>query len=670
MPAVSFLTERRALVAILALAFLIFAPTLANGFTLDDVFLAQGTDPQGNPDPILDGLRAPWWYFGERYWEGTNTTTVLYRPVTILSFALIYNLIAAPFLPAAAEALPQHLANVLLHTLAVLLVWRWLKALGVASTAALLGAAVFSTCGVHSEVVAGIVGRAELLALVLGLQGVLLFLRGRSKLAGVAFFFAFCSKESALAWAPFLVCHLLAQRWLAGEVATLAAVLRTHARALAVAIGPALALFFVLRGIAVAEVEHTRILYQENPLAHVDALTRVLTAIKIVGFGAFQTFLPSALSSVYGPGSFTLATTPADLTFFTPVLWLALWLAAALAWRRTQPLLFLSAAAFFGFAFLTSNIPFAIGTIFAERLLYAPSLGACLLAALLVSAPQLARMRTPLLVALLLGCAAHAAVIVTRNGAWRDNLTLFTTDADRFPRNAELQVKAAAVVVNTDEPRALRYLERAIAADPELPTAYGLRARIHQRHGDVAAADADYRRTLACRLAVESGEYARAGGDFMRYLMTTGRNNEAYILARTLLERDPDLYLARLAQLDLAAGAIPVDEYAALLDAAARRHAGDPRIGLRMAVFAYENKRGLAGNPSALSEALANVLHAVPANELDQPSGVRGRTYLAEILVEQGRPTAARPWLEGLLRSRALTPEWRARVEALAQRAK
>ena len=53
----------------------------------------------------------------------------------------------------------------------------------------------------HTEVVAGIVGRGELFAFVFGAAATLAYSRARPRLvlAGLAFFAAFCSKESALA---------------------------------------------------------------------------------------------------------------------------------------------------------------------------------------------------------------------------------------------------------------------------------------------------------------------------------------------------------------------------------------------------------------------------------------------------------------------------------------
>ena len=83
------------LAALLTLA--VFVPSVANGFTLDDT-LAQSVTPTaqsapGQANPVITGWRAPWAHFGERYWEGYENGSVLYRPVTMWSYALTYNLV-------------------------------------------------------------------------------------------------------------------------------------------------------------------------------------------------------------------------------------------------------------------------------------------------------------------------------------------------------------------------------------------------------------------------------------------------------------------------------------------------------------------------------------------------------------------------------------------------
>jgi hypothetical protein len=74
---------------------------------------------------------------------------------------------------------------------------------------------------------------------------------------------------------------------------------------------------------------------------------------------------------------------PADLGFVCSVVVLGGWLVLGLVCARRQPLLFLSAAMFLGFSFIGSNVLFAIGTNFGERLFYMPSLAISVLCVLL-----------------------------------------------------------------------------------------------------------------------------------------------------------------------------------------------------------------------------------------------------------------------------------------------
>ena len=108
------------------------------------------------------------------------------------------------------------------------------------------------------------------------------------------------------------------------------------------------------------------------------------------------------------------------------------------------PLLFLSVAFFFGFSFITSNVPFAIGTIFGERLYYIPSLGVCMLPALLL--PRLPVLgRRILIAACVAWMAANVVVDVQRSFVWRDNKTLILNDVVAQPNSASVQNKAATM---------------------------------------------------------------------------------------------------------------------------------------------------------------------------------------------------------------------------------
>lgn len=482
---------------------------------------------------------------------------------------------------------------------------------------------------------------------------------------------SFCSKESALAWAPFLPCHLLARAWLAGRADGLGEVWRRHGRAMLLAVVPAIVAFFTLRHFATSDVRGVfTVSYEENPLAYADLLTRWFTAVYLAGVGLLKCVVPTSLSSLYGPGVFPAIGSPAHLGFLVAALGLGAWLAAALVWRRRAPLLFLSACAFFGFLFLVSNLPFAIGTIFAERLYYQPSLGVCLLPAALLASPRLpALLRQLVTASLLIGAIGHAAVVVIRNGVWRDNTTLFLTDAERLPQSADLQAKAGYVLIDQDPDRAMGYFERCVAIDPDMPGAWASIARIHERRGNLEMAERNYRRALQCRHVEASGTQARTVEDLVRVLIAGKQPDQAVEFCRTTLQQLPGHYFARLAMLDLTYGKVAPNEMGAMLMDAVRRFPEDARIRLREAIFAHDVGQKTPAELTRIAQSLAENFARLPEHERRDAAGIRAQLYLGEIYVALGQKAAARPYLQGLLQMRELSPQARERAQVLLAKA-
>jgi tetratricopeptide (TPR) repeat protein len=157
-------------------------------------------------------------------------------------------------------------------------------------------------------------------------------------------------------------------------------------------------------------------------------------------------------------------------------------------------------ASFLGLGFITSNLAFATGTIFAERLYYAPSLGVCALVAFgfdrLLSVQP--RRLAPALGVACIWALGSVSVVLARNGAWRDSATLFLVEARNQPRSADMLVKAAGVLRAVGEAdadrQAIAYLERALALVAEYPHALRERAALHLRRGAFDRALADYTR--------------------------------------------------------------------------------------------------------------------------------------------------------------------------------
>jgi hypothetical protein len=193
---------------IFAVAFLLYANTLTHGFVLDDAIVI--TDNMYTQQGVkgVGGILSKDTFFGFFKVEGKETLVSggRYRPMTLVIFAFLYQLVgASPFI--------FHFLTVLLFAATCVLFYHTLLLLfGGASNdrAALLAwlaAVLFAVHPIHTEVVANIKGCDEIVTL-LGSLATLYFVvkaydTGLSKwkiLAGITFFLACLSKENAAAF--------------------------------------------------------------------------------------------------------------------------------------------------------------------------------------------------------------------------------------------------------------------------------------------------------------------------------------------------------------------------------------------------------------------------------------------------------------------------------------
>jgi tetratricopeptide (TPR) repeat protein len=552
-------TERRLLALALAAAFAVHASSLGNGYTMDDSLLAAPVRPDGSRNEIVGELQGLGDYFTSHYWRGTYAASDLYRPITVLSFAVGNALGGAPL---------HHLMNVLLHVLCAGLTWLLVRRVA-SDRAAVLGALVFGVHALHSEVVAGVVGRAELLAFAFGAGGALLATSGRWRCLAAAplWFLACCSKESAVAWIPFA--GVLAWAQGSGPRAVLLAML-------APGVVP-LALFLWLRAAALSGLPAVPLIaWIANPLAELPAAERIANGLWLLGLGLCKTLIPYPLHCDYGPQVFELSRS-LDLRVVLAVVGLAALLASSLAPGRRAPPLVLATAALFGFSFLTSNVPFPIGTIFAERLWFAPSLALPFVLAWLhdrgLVHGRAAR------AAVFLWCALSAAVAIQRGPLWRDDQTLLVAETERQPRS--IRLLAAAAKVDRDAGRtdaAIEKLEQAVALGPDEALAWSNLAELRLRRHEHEAALAAIQSGLLARH--DPGRKAAAylhgyrGAIFLR----TGRRDEAFTelidaLALGFAEREGVEFL--LDALEVAPGRLSDDDVERLILQGERIQPGD-----------------------------------------------------------------------------------------------
>lgn len=662
---------RRLLWALLLGVVLLYSPSLRNGYVMDDEPIVGSTwiRERGKPDPVMTRAANESWfhYFGKlfvtHYWNTESHNDGLYRPTATFSYAVVYQLAGRHL---AAEELPQHVVNVLCHAWAVWLVVLLSLRFGLSPTASLLCGVLFGVHAIHSEVVSGIVGRAEMFAFCFGAQALLCFARPGLRNAGLAallFLAAFGAKESALAWIPFALCFQLARGWQTEPGANRWAGIRRPVlvRLLAV-LGAALVPYLLLRWytfrldapIALAAD------YSSNPLVGAPAVERVLTATKVLGYGLWLCVAPFKLSCLYGPAVFSTVQSAGDPWLLgAAVLHLGL-VAAGLALARRVPALFLAVACFYGFAFLTSNIPLAIGTVFGERLYYTPSLGVCLGAALWWD--RVGRTGRRVMLGLLTAwCAANAAMTVHRCLIWHDTCAVFKHDVEVFPESIDLQRKVAACYSifgpEIDLPRAIRHLQEAKRIYPDFVHAYRELADIYRKQHRYADALAEYRASLTLHYAELPGAESMAHmgiGDCLAAMSGRAQGAERDRLMREALHsyrhildlpQFGDSHRKAFQKLFEKAGTLlPRTELAALYERATKVVGEDHKLAILMGVAAY--RVGLP--PSYVTKPMGWAFQHTPAADRTRDFWL-SQLFYSDALLAEGRGADARQLLEVLL---------------------
>ena len=440
---------------VFGVAVLLFLRTVWFGWTYDDEIVIVANEhirSMGNLGTILTSTA----------WSGSGIETYLYRPLTIASFALSYAI-------AGLSPWSWHLINVVLHAVISMLVYRLGRAWGLGRGAAGIGALVFAVHPIHVGVVSGAVGRRGLLAAAFVLWTLLAHRRAAARggwrlaIPVIAYAGALLTKEVGV-----VALGLAAvQDWFRtppGERRQLlreerllilySAYLLTFAGYLAVRL-------HVAGGLGVLGTHPL-----DNPLVAVPYGTRLLTAIAVVGRGLLLLAAPLRQSPDYSYNAIPLATSVADWRVLA-----TLAVVAGVAWisvarRRTAPVIALAAAWYFVAVLPTSNLVFAIGTIFGERLLYLPSVAFCLVAGAAIASLHRRRPRVAALVAAT-AIVGFAAQTVGYSGAWRSNLTLFEWAVRTVPNSTKAHHKLGEVYYlegRTEE--AIRELERALEIAP------------------------------------------------------------------------------------------------------------------------------------------------------------------------------------------------------------
>lgn len=452
---------------LLAVAALAYGNTAVNSFTLDDT-LYVSRNPQVT-NVSVRGLFTP------------DKFTNVFRPVTFATLALNWAL-------GGERPFGYHLLNLLLHAAATLLLYLLLLEIFGPSPpwkeTAFAAALLFAVHPIHTEAVASIVGRAEVLAAGFLFAGWILHLRDRQVPALICFSLALLSKESAVVFLPLV---------LAGDYARGEWKPPLRYAPMAGATAAYLGLLWKMQGGRFGQVKIAKL---DNPLASLPTHWRILNALRVAWQYAALHVYPAKLSCDY---SFNQIPIYLDWRHTLPAALAAVAAIAAWIWaiaKRRGALVVAGGIYLGGFA-VSANILMPTGTIMGERLAYLPSAGFCLLAALAWSWLK-GRQRTAAVAVAAVVLMAFAMRTVARNQDWKDNLALFESGVRAAPNSAKLRADLGyEYLLEGRLDLAGPHLEAALKIDPNYPDALGAYGLLQGWLGNYQAAGGMLERALS-----------------------------------------------------------------------------------------------------------------------------------------------------------------------------
>jgi protein O-mannosyl-transferase len=437
-PAKKFHTEAW-MAIIFFLAFALYANSIPHAFVLDDFgvikdnwVIKKGTESI----PLI--MKTPYRY------GVSHLTDNLYRPLSLVMFATEWQI--SPDNPAL-----HHFINVLFYALSCAILFLLLRRLfrDASPLLAIFITLLWTAHPIHTEVVANIKSRDEIMSVFFFLLTFLCFLKyldGKSilwmVLAVVLFTLAFFSKEGVIT--------CLAVFPLAGWYYTKAKPVKNLA-ASAAFILPAI-LYILVRQWVWSQIHVPQALsVTDNLLVGTkDMMVRTATAIYLLGKYLLLLIVPYQLVSDYSFNQIPLT------GFSDPLVWVSfLVYAGAIVWSVMN--LKKKSAGVFGVLFflisvsLYSNLVLLIGSSFAERFMYLPSIGISIfLGWLILKIPGLVKQSgfSPKALlkshplawgVLVLVLVLYSGKTFSRNAEWKDQLTLFGADVKRSPNSTHMR---------------------------------------------------------------------------------------------------------------------------------------------------------------------------------------------------------------------------------------
>ncbi len=462
----------------------VYLNSLGNQYALDDYgLILENQDTKGgvaNVGKILSTSYRSGMLGGD---------VTLYRPLSKVMFAIEWSMSENnPFI--------GHFFNVLLFTLSVVLLFKMLRRyMNGQLVVPFLASVLFAVHPIHTEVVANIKGRDDILCFLFFVVTALyihryIFSKQTKHLvfAGVSYFLCMLSKESAITFVaifPLMIYFFIPEskealqqkslidnppigisgslrrkmelqyklRWLIG----------TPQRSVYFATAGVVLLFLVIRLLVLGIHASSPVPVVDNYIAGIDGfIGQRIAAIAIAGIYAIKLFVPYELvcdASIAQMPEFGMA----SWQFLVALVIYGGGIVFAILKFRSKHIVSFAVLYFLITFSVVSNIPFILGTNYGERLLYTPSLGVCIILAWAIHRIFFAEetkaeslnsfFKVNLKPIAVVGIIAliYSGITVMRNPVWYDNLSLYGTDMQISEKSCKLHYFYANHITQDEE---------------------------------------------------------------------------------------------------------------------------------------------------------------------------------------------------------------------------
>jgi tetratricopeptide (TPR) repeat protein len=480
---------------VFVVAVIVYVNTLNGGFVLDD-HQAIVTNKDVLPETPISEV------FVHDYW-GANITHVLshksYRPLTILSFRL-------NFLLHGFHTVGYHAVNILLHALTSVLLHRLLLMITEPfrskhlTSAVFLASLWFAVHPVHTEAVANLAGRAEMLSGLFYILSLMFYWSASTTTTTTTTSSSSSSKikivtQKKSLWSIItkylcsFVCGILS--CLSKEIgftlppvlSALDVLLISQRKRTVVRI---VVLIFITFGLIAArwylvgatqEMLHHRFWIDNRVLVAEPTFARILTILYLHALNAYLLLWPMSLCCDYGFDCIPFVKSLIDirnlasLTLYLSLVITTLYCLLVL-WKGRDSNRF-ERLTLFGLSWLVisflpaSHLLLPVGFVIAERVLYTPSMGLTVILVVVLTV-LIRRYPHATLIFIFLLLALYSARTIQRNDDWQTDLKLWASAVSVCPRSAKVRYTYAEYLLRHGRyEEAIPHSKASIEIDPD-----------------------------------------------------------------------------------------------------------------------------------------------------------------------------------------------------------